>query len=121
MNVFVINAIFGLNWHVSLRNTLYGELAGGLAIINSQNFHLADASIFMTHLNKEVNHFDYGVALGWRYEVTRQTGVEVAIGYQVLGNALLGTRVVPDGASSTGEVAQTLRGLTGRVGLVHWF
>ena len=121
INILVLNAILRLNWQVSLHNTLYGEIAGGLAIINSQNFHLPDAGIFMTHRDKEINNVNYGLAVGWLYALTQQTSLDVAIGYQDLGKASLGPRVVPSGAVSNGNVEQLLRGLNARMGLVHWF
>ena len=121
INTLVINALVHLNWHASLRNTVYGEVTGGIANVKSQNFRLTGTNLSAAHINNTTHNFDYGFAVGWLYAVTKQISVNVAIGYQDLGKASLGTRVVRTGATSKGNVEQRLRGLSARIGLVHWF
>lgn len=121
INTLVLDTVLRLNWHISLRNTVYGEITGGVARITSQNYHLTDDTLSMSHINNTKNNFAYGVAAGWLYAVTKQTSLDVAIGYQDLGKSSLGIRVVPSGSMSKGDVEQKVRGVSARIGLVHWF
>ena len=53
------------------------------------------------------------------YRVASDTSIDVAIGYQYLGEASLGTRIVHSGASSNGDIKQTLHSINARIGLVN--
>ena len=121
IRALVLNSVFRLNWCVSLRNALYGEVTAGIANLKSKNFHLTNSSGGVEHVDNSVNRFDYGLAIGWLYRVATNTSLDVAVGYQDLGKAILGHRAVQPGATSQGEVKQKLRGINARIGLVHWF
>ena len=121
VSALVVNAVVRLYWHATSRNTLYGEVTSGIANLRSQDFHLTDPSGTVEHDDKMKNNFDYGIAIGWLYHFNFHTSFKIAFGYQDLGKAVLGTRIVPQGVTSKGEITQKLRGFNATVGLVHWF
>ena len=113
--------VFRIYWHASLRNAFYGEATMGWARLSSETFRLTDTSSIAEHATKRKDNVDYGLSLGWLYAFSRHTSLDVAVGYANLGKAVLGTRIVPAGATSKGDITQKLRGLTARLGLIHWF
>ncbi len=121
INALLLNLVLRVYWHFSLRNAFYGEATTGLSHLSSENFRLTDTNSSAEHVTKRKANVDYGLSLGWLYAFDRHTSLEIALGYVNLGKAELGTRIVPSGATSKGEVTQKVRGLTARMGLVYWF
>ncbi len=118
---WTFNVVFGVNWNAFSHNVFYIEAETGIARLTSKHFRLSNTFGHLNHSSNTRKNIDYGLNAGWIYQISEHTGLDISVGYVNSGMASLGTREVPLGAVSRGEINQKVEGIIINAGVKYLF
>ena len=121
INEWTFNVVFGVNWNAFSHNVFYIEAETGIARLTSKHFRFSNTSDHLNHTSNTRENIDYGLNAGWIYQISEHTGLDISVGYVNSGMASLGTREVPLGAVSRGEINQKVEGIIINAGVKYLF